>query len=211
MGSCVSIHRNPEAASKLRFSVGSSKNEELLIPSPVKEKSDKVNGGDHAVSDLALKSRWSSPRFRDAAGSKDEAFFDSQPWLDSDCEEDFLSVNGDFTPSRGSTPVHHKFSSANVSTKSLDMEVTFVSVDEESPPGNKKKRLSDLFKESLRTNQYVIVEENAAKTDVGANSTNGVLKTEEESVKSAQCCLPSLRSSHSFDEKKKKTSPSAER
>lgn len=26
--------------------------------------------------------------------SKDEAFFDSQPWLDSDCDDDFLSVNG---------------------------------------------------------------------------------------------------------------------
>lgn len=28
------------------------------------------------------------------AGSKDEAFFDSQPWMESDCEDDFLSVNG---------------------------------------------------------------------------------------------------------------------
>lgn len=28
------------------------------------------------------------------AGSKDETFFDSQPWLESDCEDDFFSVNG---------------------------------------------------------------------------------------------------------------------
>ena len=28
------------------------------------------------------------------AGSKEEAFFDSQAWLDSDCDDDFLSVNG---------------------------------------------------------------------------------------------------------------------
>lgn len=27
-------------------------------------------------------------------GSKEEAFFDSKPWLDSDCEDDFYSVNG---------------------------------------------------------------------------------------------------------------------
>lgn len=27
-------------------------------------------------------------------GSKDEAFFDSKGWLDSDCEDDFYSVNG---------------------------------------------------------------------------------------------------------------------
>lgn len=28
------------------------------------------------------------------AGSKEDAFFDSKPWLDSDCEDDFFSVNG---------------------------------------------------------------------------------------------------------------------
>lgn len=27
-------------------------------------------------------------------GSKEEIFFDSQAWLDSDCDDDFLSVNG---------------------------------------------------------------------------------------------------------------------
>ncbi|ONM18166.1 uncharacterized protein At3g27210 [Zea mays] len=39
-------------------------------------------------------------------GSKDESFFEARPWLDSDSEDDFYSVRGDFTPSRGSTPVH---------------------------------------------------------------------------------------------------------
>lgn len=28
------------------------------------------------------------------AGSKEETFFDSQAWLDSDCDDDFMSVNG---------------------------------------------------------------------------------------------------------------------
>lgn len=28
------------------------------------------------------------------AGSKEETFFDSQGWLDSDSEDDFVSVNG---------------------------------------------------------------------------------------------------------------------
>lgn len=27
-------------------------------------------------------------------GSKEETFFDSRAWLDSDCEDDFYSVNG---------------------------------------------------------------------------------------------------------------------
>lgn len=28
------------------------------------------------------------------AGSKDETFFDTNVWLDSDCDDDFMSVNG---------------------------------------------------------------------------------------------------------------------
>ncbi|KAI3463099.1 hypothetical protein Pfo_019762 [Paulownia fortunei] len=237
MGSCVSVHKDPESAMKLRLSVG-SKNEKLLIPSPVKQKPDTINGGDLTVADLAVKSQWSPPRFRDA-GSKEEAFFDSQPWLESDCEDDFLSVNGDFTPSRGSTPVHHKFSLGNpLGNKAPVLEGTLGSVPEPSPP-DKKKRLSDLFKESLRHHQYEDEENVASNENVvpekvkaeattlvqpkstngiaclfGANSggssertPNGVLRTEDKSVKFAQCCLPVLRSNRSFSERKKKMSP----
>ncbi|GJN03182.1 hypothetical protein PR202_ga20592 [Eleusine coracana subsp. coracana] len=39
-------------------------------------------------------------------GSKDESFFEARPWLDSDSEDDFYSVRGEFTPSRGNTPDH---------------------------------------------------------------------------------------------------------
>jgi hypothetical protein len=46
-------------------------------------------------------------------GSKEETFFDSKGWLDSDSDSDFQSVSGDFTPYRGSTPVHHKFSTGS--------------------------------------------------------------------------------------------------
>ncbi|KAG8366783.1 hypothetical protein BUALT_Bualt16G0003600 [Buddleja alternifolia] len=209
MGSCVSVHKDPM---KLRLSVG-SKDDTLLIPSPVKLKPDAVNGGDPTVADVALKPQLSSSRFRQPPpGSKDEAFFDSQPWMESDCEDDFLSVNGDFTPSRGSTPVHHKFSSGP--DKSPDVEGT------PSPPDIKKKRLSELFKESLRRDQNMDVENTAtdhnvipekAKADAnyGGNNektTNGVYRAEDESVKSAQCCIPRLVSSRSFSERKKKTS-----
>lgn len=66
MGSCVSVHKDPEAAIKLRFSLG-SKNEKLVIPSPVKDKPDAVNVGNRTIADLELKSQWSPARF--TAGS----------------------------------------------------------------------------------------------------------------------------------------------
>ncbi|KAL0351125.1 UNVERIFIED_CONTAM: hypothetical protein Sradi_4261700 [Sesamum radiatum] len=237
MGSCVSVHKDPESAMKLRLSIG-SKNEKLVIPSPVKDKPDAVNVGNRTIADLALKSQWSPARF--TAGSKDEAFFDSQPWLESDCEDDFFSVNGDFTPSRGNTPVHHKFSLGNLRVNKAPVgEGTVGSIPQPSPP-DKKKKLSELFKESLRDDQYIEEETAARNKDEapenvvpeatslvqppkftnetpylsGANSgnssertPNGVLKAEDKSVKSAQCCIPRLLSSRSFSERRKRTSP----
>lgn len=198
MGSCVSLQGDSEAM-KLRL----SKDEKLIIPSPVKQ-TVTVNGQDHSVTGLAVKSQRLLPRFRDD-GSKEEAFFDSQPWLESDCEDDFLSVNGDFTPSRGSTPVHHKFSSGN---PTVNKPPLVGSVPEPSP----KKRLSELFKESLRHNQdgdeenegsdESVVIENGASSERSGNA-------EEKSARSVQCCLLRLRSSRSFRERKKKTSPIA--
>ncbi|KAL2529121.1 hypothetical protein Fot_21722 [Forsythia ovata] len=211
MGSCVSVHKDQESAMKLRLSFG-SKDDKLVI-----------TGGDPTVADLALKS---NPIYnaRDF-GSKEETFFDSQPWLESDCEDDFSSVNGDFTPSRGSTPVHHRFS--------IGYPVS-ISV---SSPADKKKKLSDLFKESL-LGDHDLDEQNAASNQnvdaaevkaevssvilppksedenpivLGANflyrserNSNGKLRPEDKSVKS---CLPRLVSSRSFSEKRKRMSP----
>ncbi|TXG54844.1 hypothetical protein EZV62_020100 [Acer yangbiense] len=75
MGSCVSsVH-----------SYGSSKNDSPAIPpSPIKEK---PANGDPPIN------AWSATTFKDL-GSKEETFFDSQTWLDSDCDDDFLSVRG---------------------------------------------------------------------------------------------------------------------
>lgn len=65
MGSCVSIHRESDSAMKLRLSSVQSKNEKLIIPSPVKHNSVTVNGQDHSVPGFAVKSQRSLPRFRD--------------------------------------------------------------------------------------------------------------------------------------------------
>ncbi|KAF6161437.1 hypothetical protein GIB67_009316 [Kingdonia uniflora] len=81
MGSCLSVSKTPDSAMKA--------DTKLFISSPIKEK-------EPMIVDYGFKSRH--------FGSKEETFFDSQAWLDSDCEDDFLSVNGDFTPSCGNTP-----------------------------------------------------------------------------------------------------------
>lgn len=88
------------------------------------------------------------------AGSKEETFFDSRAWLDSDCEDDFYSVNGDFTPSRGNTPVHHNFSAGTPQANKNPLEGRPPGSElEPSPTG--KKRLSELFKDRIREDRDV--------------------------------------------------------
>ncbi|KAM0039548.1 hypothetical protein Hdeb2414_s0012g00383311 [Helianthus debilis subsp. tardiflorus] len=128
MGSCVSTQtKQKSSAMKVQVLFGS--NDHVVKP-PL------VNG------DLLAKSLLS---FQDY-GSKEDTYFDSQAWLESDCDDDFMSVNGEFTPSRGNTPVHHNFSSGNNKP-----HAAVFPYDEPSPTVSEKKiRLSDLFKESLR-------------------------------------------------------------
>ncbi|KAL0424210.1 UNVERIFIED_CONTAM: hypothetical protein Sradi_0955800 [Sesamum radiatum] len=140
-------------------------------------------------------------------------------------------MHADFTPSRGSTPVHHKFSSGNPpANKAPAIEAT-LDAESEPSPLDKKKRLSELFKESLRHQYEDEVPEKVKaeeKTNpVEAKSTHGtprffglnsrsssertpngvLLKADEKPLKSGQCCLPRLLPSRSFSERKKKMSP----
>ncbi|KAL1539845.1 hypothetical protein AAHA92_24278 [Salvia divinorum] len=211
MGSCVSVHKDSDSFTKLSFSVG-SKNEKLLIPSPVKEKSVAVNAADRTAAVASLR----SPARYSSVGSKDEAFFDSQPWLESDCEDDFMSVNGDFLSSRENTPVHPNSSLVN----KLPSEEARDSIAE-SPPPDKKKRLSDLFKESLREEQC---DEAPTTTTLAQQlkSTSGTpdfsgggsceqatldrVGEENKSLRSTQCCLPMLLSSRSMNERRRSSS-----
>lgn len=144
MGSCVSAHKHSESALKLRLGFG-SKTDKLVTPSPPVK--DKPMLADH------LRKPQSSPpphlvtASRDF-GSKEETFFDSHPWLESDCEDDFFSVNGDFTPSRGTTPVHNSFSGGNPqSNRHLFAERTSNWIPKQST-SDKKKKLSELFKDT---------------------------------------------------------------
>ncbi|XP_076926665.1 uncharacterized protein LOC143589931 [Bidens hawaiensis] len=175
MGGCVSNHQKPSAM----------KVTGLFAPS---------NNDVHNINgDLAACSpAKSTTAFKDF-GSKDETFFDTQAWLDSDCDDDFMSVKGEFTPSRGNTPVHHNFSAGN------NKPPVAVSPSQPSPNGQEKKmRLSDLFKDNLRGNYDSDNDEDdgeAVKSGGDVTENGGhVLKTKRERFGS---CFPSLISSRS--------------
>ncbi|PON95343.1 hypothetical protein TorRG33x02_088650 [Trema orientale] len=236
MGACVSVHKSSDSAMKLRLSFGSKNDKIEIPPSPVKEK---PSGGDCRIKDVALNSWSPSPSAKTVGdhGSKEEAFFDSQPWLESDCEDDFYSVNGDFTPSRGNTPVHQGFTPigpSRVNKPPFEDKIPGSTVPTPSPT-EKKKRLIELFRESMRDDNEEVGNVKANGTSEvkqtgldlpprsgrgtpflsGANSVcssertpNGdVIKDEEKPMRSVQCCLPSLVSCRSFSDRKKKMSP----
>ncbi|CAN1823058.1 Uncharacterized protein At3g27210 [Linum perenne] len=211
MGSCVSsLHKG--SAMKMGLSFG-SKPEKLVLPdSPVKDK--------HVVTSATAPLDLPINRFN-SYGSKEESFFDSQPWLESDGEDDFHSVRGDFTPSRGSTPVHHSFSAGTPQhNKPVAEAIPSYSMPEVSPSG--KKRLSDLFKDSMRENNRNVAGEDTPKSGDSTpyvSGVNSVCSSErtpnrealvnEKSFKSMQCCLPSIISRRSFSDRKKRMSPAA--
>ncbi|XP_022928326.1 uncharacterized protein At3g27210-like [Cucurbita moschata] len=230
MGSCVSIHRNSDSALKFRLSIGSKTNEMVIPPSPIKDNNALISGaggaggvdGEGGVGGVFVKSQRSPSQL----GSKDEAFFDSRGWLDSDCEDDFYSVNGDFTPSRGNTPVHPSFSSGTPRINQVHVidNQTPIAVPEPSPTG--KKKLAELFRDSSRkdsdiqakpTLNELALQSNPEKPHVSRTNSvcsssertsNGDVWTEKERpVGSAQCCLPSLGPCRSFGDRRKKARP----
>jgi len=213
MGSCSSVHR--------------SKRQTVASVAEPRKKEEPLNVNWEEMS--AVKVVGSSFSLKSSQfGSKDETFFDSRAWLDSDCDDDFFSVNGDFTPSRGTTPNNQ--TSILLRTKS-DKTLAFDKLpnakSEPSPTGRKK--LSDLFQETAEPNASDEKLETNEEQDSSnqtkseqpldrANSkTNSELSTPSRELKNkkkagektAQCCFPSLSLGQSFScsERSQKMSP----
>ncbi|XP_073117228.1 uncharacterized protein At3g27210-like [Elaeis guineensis] len=180
MGSCASVQKNPDTAMGFRLGLG-AKAKRFFIPCPAKEKplnreENPVGGFDFKgkVVDSGLDLR--SPVF----GSKEEIFFDSRPWLDSDCEDDFYSVNGEFTPSRGSTP---NYQTTTTATPRLN-DAFFIdkfpdSKSEPSPTGRKK--LAELLRESSQGEKN-IKEQNASdnkKFEINGKPDGGKISSDQ--------------------------------
>ncbi|KAM3353713.1 hypothetical protein ACQJBY_024710 [Aegilops geniculata] len=174
MGSCASVHKED---------VGLPKKQLLASSSPPSKDGKAVDGapvGDVLV-DLKRKIEGFGPGGRTPdSGSKDEMFFESQPWLDSDCEDDFYSINGDFTPSRGSTPVHQPRAQTVMSNVFLpDNAAQSPNSSEASPTGRRK--LADLLQEATRND----TRESAAATgepDSGKSGQQAVALAAGKSV-----------------------------
>lgn len=217
MGSCASVHKDPGYPKK------------LFIASPTKAAAANGKGGGVALvgdgfGDLKSKVEAEqkragfSPKNPDS-GSKDEVFFESRAWLDSDCEDDFYSVNGDFTPSRGSTP-NYQPRTHTVMTNIFQLDAHNSKPPEPSPTGRRK--LAELLQEEM---ENVPVEStDACKNEewqlqsVGADgkpasepTSSSACSTEHTPVAIAKsrkekawypgrCCLPSFVHSLTLDE-----------
>ncbi|OWM74004.1 uncharacterized protein At3g27210-like isoform X1 [Punica granatum] len=139
------------------------------------------------------------------SGSKEDIFFDSRQWLDSDSEDDFFSVNGDFTPSHGNTPVHHSFavvrSNSLISKRSLK-DKTSKSISNPLP----KKKLGELLQETRaeeETERRKFTENTGPTTVSGAPQyPHGIVAPERQ--KSGRC-LPNLELCRSFSGRKKRS------
>jgi len=165
MGSCASVNRDDVGLPK-----------KLLLASSPPPKEGGVDGkGGAAVGDVLVDLKrkieeqggYGHSRSPDS-GSKDEMFFESQGWLDSDCEDDFHSVNGDFTPSRGSTPNYQPRANTVMSNVFLPTKVNDSKSSEPSPTGRRK--LSELLQEAM---QHGTEENTTTVTGEPDSSKNG--------------------------------------
>lgn len=142
-------------------------------------------------------------------------------------------ISADFTPSRGSTPVHQNFAGTPRVNRTPGSTPG-------RPPIGKKMKLAELFRQSAKEDsedqhhdEHTQGSQNAANGKTGVKTTildvlpstddthyisgaNSMCSSErttngdsimEKPMKSIECCLPRLVSSRVFSERKKKMSP----
>ncbi|XXG50275.1 hypothetical protein AAC387_Pa02g4317 [Persea americana] len=166
-------------------------------------------------------------KLKSAQGAKDEAFFDSQAWLESDCEDDFISVNGgciffhaDYIPSGSNSPNYQRNTLGKPQLNEVSFSDGLPHSKPESSPTDKKMRLSELLKQSLQEEQVNSEDQTAGKIcqkssekSPCVSQLNSICSSErtpnidpkqekEETLKATQCCLPSFVQSLSFRERK---------
>ncbi|CAO1942822.1 unnamed protein product [Urochloa humidicola] len=219
MGSCASVHNKDPGFPKKQF-----------LASPTKAMA--ANGKGSGVAPVGdgfgdLKSKAEAGQQRAGFGpqspdfgSKDEVFFESRAWLDSDCEDDFYSVNGDFTPSRGSTP-NYQPRTQTVMTNIFQSDNSDKSKSPEPSPTGRRK-LAELLQEAMQNgpeestdvskNEKLQLQSVVADGKLVSESTSSsacsteptptvVAKSRKEKAwYTGRCCLPSFVHSLTLDE-----------
>ncbi|XVF85234.1 hypothetical protein PTKIN_Ptkin17bG0101300 [Pterospermum kingtungense] len=218
MGNCVPVFKNKDPADM---------NLSAQIQSPTKENFVRR---EHSIAELGSRPQPLSMEtsFRDLSKT-DENFFDSEPWLESDCE-DFFSVNGE---SCSNSPNHHKsLSASSLHDKNHSMDRAQNAVPEQSPTDT-KKLLIELFREStddaVNNNQSSKeqLEDKPTTFNLPPRPTTrspyepipnsvhsseatpyvGYMPRKDKSALSPQCCLPSLGRNKSLGDRKRRLSP----
>ncbi|XP_031477121.1 uncharacterized protein LOC116248464 [Nymphaea colorata] len=153
MGCCVSAEKRDGSCMKLTMSMA-AKAKKLVMMSEKKGKT--VANRENGVVELAAKgqngergiSSDGSSRRERSDGSRDAAFFDSLAWLESDCDDDYFSVRGDFTPSRGNSLNYHGSTPGTPRPTLASIVSRMSDIKAEISPTSKRKKLADLFKET---------------------------------------------------------------
>lgn len=222
MGACASVHKDP----------GHPKKQFLDSPTKAKAANGKGGGGGGVApvgdgfGDLKSKVDAEAEQLRAEfnpknpdSGSKDEVFFESRAWLDSDCEDDFYSVNGDFTPSRGSTPVYQP-RAQTVMSSIFQPDTRSSKSPEPSPTGRRK--LAELLQEAMQDGPEESGDEEQqqsrsaaadGKPPVSESTSSSACSTvptptpvavaksrKEKAWYTGRCCLPSFVHSLTLDE-----------
>ncbi|PAN20828.1 hypothetical protein PAHAL_3G414500 [Panicum hallii] len=106
-----------------------------------------VDGGGAAGSNSRQVAPDTGFRNVDDGSSRDETFFEATPWLESDCEDDFYSVNGDLTPARSFTSQTSRIAPYAANNKDLPTLGAILKAEPLKPPAQQMRKLSDLLRE----------------------------------------------------------------
>ncbi|PON50623.1 hypothetical protein PanWU01x14_221560 [Parasponia andersonii] len=206
MGNCIPVLRIQDSASKSKCL--SHVNTALgPIEMPIRDNSV---SSQHQKPELCVKPHMAS--FREPS-SREDMFFDSHAWLESDCE-DYFSVNGDVTPSFNDTPMRKSRAGDTPQLdKSYHKDDPMNSLHKPSP----NKLLIELFHESFSSDDHDENRSSHQRSEVKPSVCYLPSKSADKSSRSSvinntkkrkatrptTCCLPNLVRSVSLSERKK--------
>jgi len=120
----------------------------------------------------------------DDGSSRDETFFEATPWLESDCEDDFYSVNGDLTPARSLTSQTSRVAPC-AAAKDLPTLGAILKAEPLKPPAQQTRKLGDLLREAQ---------------DDDLSRADSLRLTEEAN----RCCVPQFARAISCDGRRRR-------